>query len=92
VFFGFRPAYLLLKNTTTAGNSWHILDVARGTYNVQGPELRANESVAESIFTVGDFVSNGFKLRDTNQAWNKSGDVYIFAAFAEAPQKFALAR
>jgi hypothetical protein len=31
-----------------------------------------------------DIISNGFKLRDTNAAWNNdSGDTYIYMAFAE---------
>ena len=32
-----------------------------------------------------DFLSNGFKLRDGDFATNKSGEPYIFLAFAEAP-------
>jgi hypothetical protein len=92
VFTGMRPAFVMLKNTTTAGNAWHMIDTARGTYNVYGPSLDANASSAEITYTICDLLSNGFKLRDTNQAWNKSGDVYIFMAFASNPFKFALAR
>jgi hypothetical protein len=92
VFTGMRPAFVMLKNTTTAGNAWHMIDTARGTYNVYGPSLDANASSAEITYTICDLLSNGFKLRDTNQAWNKSGDVYIFMAFASNPFKFANAR
>jgi len=92
VFTGMRPAFVMLKNTTTAGNAWHMIDTARGTYNVYGPSLDANFSGAEITYTICDLLSNGLKLRDTNQAWNKSGDVYIFMAFASNPFKFALAR
>ena len=92
VFTGMRPAFVMLKNTTTAGNSWHMIDTARGTYNVYGPSLDANASSAEITYTICDLLSNGFKLRDTNQAWNKSGDLYIYMAFASNPFKTSLAR
>ena len=32
-----------------------------------------------------DFLSNGFKLRDSNNKVNASNDVYIYCAWAEAP-------
>lgn len=92
VYFGFRPAFVMLKNTTTAGNDWQMIDVVRGTYNVEGPTLVANYSGAENTYTICDFLSNGVKFRDTNQAWNKSGDLYIYMAFASNPFKTSLAR
>jgi hypothetical protein len=32
-----------------------------------------------------DFLSNGFKMKSTNHDSNKSGDSYIYMAFAEEP-------
>jgi hypothetical protein len=32
-----------------------------------------------------DFLSNGFKHRTTDTAWNGSGDEYIWIAFAAEP-------
>ena len=72
--------------------SWHVYDSARNTYNVMDLELNPNNSGAEATFTTLDFVSNGFKLRNTNSAFNSSGATYIYAAFAENPLKFSLAR
>jgi hypothetical protein len=92
VYTGFKPEFFLLKNSTSAGNSWHILDTVRGTFNVYGPSLANHTNAAEVTYTIGDVLSNGFKLRDTNQAWNGSGDVYIYMAFAENPFKYSLAR
>jgi hypothetical protein len=92
VYTGFKPAFFLLKNSTSAGNSWHILDTVRGTFNVYGPSLANHTNAAEVTYTIGDVLSNGFKLRDTNAAWNGSGDVYIYMAFAENPFKYSLAR
>jgi hypothetical protein len=39
-----------------------------------------------------DILSNGFKMRDGTAFDNGSGNVYIYAAFAENPFKYALAR
>jgi hypothetical protein len=39
-----------------------------------------------------DFVSNGFKVRNSGSYINTSGATFIFMAFAEAPFKFANAR
>jgi hypothetical protein len=39
-----------------------------------------------------DILSNGFKMRGSYTDFNASGGSYIFAAFAEAPFKYALAR
>jgi hypothetical protein len=41
-----------------------------------------------------DIVSNGFKVRNdtTFQQVNQTSANYIFAAFAEVPSKYALAR
>ena len=77
-----------------------MYDNKRGAYNLNGQKLAANLSVEENNGTdLGDsssgvdFLSNGFKIRNTTGAnHNTNGATYILAAFAEAPQKFALAR
>ncbi len=40
----------------------------------------------------GDFTSNGFKIRNSSTLDNANGGTYIFAAFAENPFKYSLAR
>jgi len=93
VFCGFRPAYLLVKCSSTGSTDWTVYDATRSPYNVVGDVLVPNLSSAEFTGITGpDIVSNGFKLRDANSSRNSSGQTYIFAAFASAPQKFALAR
>jgi hypothetical protein len=92
VYTGFRPAYLLIKRTTSAYD-WWILDAARGTVNAVRGRLYANDSGAESTtYPYVDFLSNGFKLRDADGGNNASGEPYIYACFASAPFKYALAR
>ncbi len=92
VYCGFRPRFILAKRTDTTGD-WVMTDAARAPYNVVTPRLFANVSDAESTATSPyDFLSNGFKLRNTNANENASGGTYIFMAFAEHPFQYARAR
>ena len=93
VFTNFRSRFIMFKNTTTGSTNWQINDSARDTFNVANKRLSPSTSDAEATnFNFGDFLSNGFKIRQTDQTWNKNGDTYIYAAFAENPFKFANAR
>ena len=91
VFTGFRPAFVLIKGTS-AGYIWTIEDNKRDTYNPETKYLQPQASDAEGTFTTQDFVSNGFKIRTTDTAWNGNGITYIYMAFAENPFKYSLAR
>lgn len=85
VFCGFRPAFLLIKQTNGTGD-WYLLDSKRATYNPSEPQVIPNSSASETSYTGwGDLLSNGFKIRRTDSAWNGSGSTYIYAAFAENP-------
>ena len=91
VYTGFRPRYVLLKSSS-ASASWYVHDTARDPYNVTTNSLYPNLSAAEDQgFLNLDILSNGFKLRTTTSN-NANGTTYIYAAFAESPFKFALAR
>jgi hypothetical protein len=93
IYTGFRPAYVMVKPSSAAG-SWWINDDMRDTYNVNDHRINANTSDAEATsgFTQQDFLSNGFKWRNSDSAWNGSGVTYIYMAFAENPFKYSLAR
>ena len=93
VFCGFRPAFVMVKVTSAVVN-WWIQDTSRSPSNVSDDRLFPNLSNAEAVNSVYniDFLSNGFKVRGTGTATNDNGATYIFAAFAESPFKFALAR
>lgn len=92
IYTGFRPKFILLKDTSTATYAWYIWDTARATYNAVGPELYPNLSSVEATATNLDIVSNGFKVRSTGGNINANGSVFIYAAFAESPFKNSLAR
>lgn len=85
VYTGFKPAMIIIKNTTNS-NDWVILDNKRNTFNLTDKTLFPDLSVAEDTTSANmDFLSNGFKIRDTRGADNTSSSVYIYLAFAESP-------
>ena len=86
VYTGFKPAFVMIKAATTAGQNWLVQDSKRPAYNPTSGRLFANTSGAENTDTeLPDFLSNGFKVRSTSYGTNKSGETYIFMAFAENP-------
>jgi len=91
VHTGFKVAFLLVKSSTLS-ESWYLYDNKRNTFNVVDKEIRADHSYAEGTFTTADFLSNGFKIRATDSAYNQNGATYIYLAFAESPFKNARAR
>jgi hypothetical protein len=94
VYLGFRPRYLLIKGTDNTTRRWNIVDTARSAYNVSGLRLYADVPNTEDPGggATFDLLSNGFKLRDSDGNFNASGVTYIYAAFAENPFKYSLAR
>ena len=92
VYTGFRPAWVMVKKTDGSG-AWWIIDAVRDVDNVTGKYLMAdspNQESNGSDYTSFDFVSNGFKIRNTSTAFNSGTHIYM--AFAEAPFKYANAR
>ena len=92
VYTGFKPAWLMIKQINTTGN-WALSDNKRnntGGGNFVSHTLAANLNNNESHFGGGsgnkqDYLSNGFKIRDTGGYANTNGGTYIYMAFAEAP-------
>ena len=86
VFLGFRPAYVIVKRSSTTGN-WVIWDNKRQTFNLLHKRLYTNLSDTEyDGDALGvDFLSNGFKIRTSTAEWNGDGDTMVYMAFAEAP-------
>ena len=84
IYTGFKPAWLLVKDSSALEN-WMMYDNKRDPFNEVDANLKANESNAESDFDVMDFVSNGFKIRQTSGDTNNNGNKYIYLAFAEHP-------
>ncbi len=93
IYTGFRPAFLILKQTDTT-RDWQIHDTARNPNNVSQYHLKANDAGAEGSGSGAylDIVSNGFKLRTSGAGHNNSGGTYMYMAFAENPFKNSNAR
>ena len=90
VYTGFRPAFIMMKESSASGQGWCIKTSASNSHtgNQNNYFLNAANSNAEhtSDTTFGvDFLSNGFKIRSTDGIMNGSGDTFIYMAFAEFP-------
>jgi hypothetical protein len=82
----FKPAWLMVKRTDSAGYDWQIWDTKRSPINpITNQALFPNGTTAEGGTSVLDFLSNGFKWKSTGAWLNASGGIYIYMAFAEAP-------
>jgi hypothetical protein len=100
VYCGFKPAFVLIKDTTLNPSSWILLDSSRDSVNPCTHKLFPNYSGEENVSSPAgatsstnhvDLLSNGFKLRSSN-SWSNYSDTYIFAAFAESPFQTANAK
>ena len=91
IYTGFKPAFVMLKAYIGSGENWAIYDKSRIGYNSSNYVLFPNLTNVENAATTHiDLLSNGFKLRSGNN--NLSSYSYIYAAFAEHPFKYSLAR
>jgi hypothetical protein len=85
VYTGFKPAFVMLKNSASSGTDWQIYDDKRLGYNGGDRSLAPNTTAAEETGQGKiDFLSNGFKLRTTSANQNASA-LYVYMAFAEEP-------
>jgi len=87
IYTGFRPAFILLKNTGNASAEWRIYDNKRDPSNVMTKCLQPHVTDAEQTTANIDFLSNGWKFRSnpSDGNFNQSGYSFIYMAFAEAP-------
>ena len=84
IYTGFKPAWILIKANSNY-KYWNIYDNKRDTYNSAtkrlAPSLQAGEDTQDGI----DFLSNGFKIRNSSTTLNESGTTILYMAFAENP-------
>ena len=85
VYLGFRPAWVMIKNIEAGSQEWYILDSKRDPDNPVGQYLSASSNAAEATYVFYDFLSDGFKLRNTGAAQNPDNQRIIYMAFAEQP-------
>jgi hypothetical protein len=86
VYTGFKPAFLMMKESSSAGGNWVMFDNKRDPSNVTKTRLFPNLTNADNTTrNYVDLLSNGFKLRDTDADHNQNGQTMIYMAFAENP-------
>ena len=87
VYTGFKPALIIIKDKDNAEN-WFIFDNKRPGYNLNANHLNPNSNTTETASTANtmDLLSNGFKMRATNNGINRSGgEGFTYLAIAENP-------
>ena len=81
---GFKPAFVLIKKSSSSGTNWMMYDNTRNVANPANNVLTANTSNAEVTSTNQiDFNSDGFQITGSSGGVNTSGDTYIYMAFAD---------
>ncbi len=89
VYTGFRPRLLVVKNIDASGG-WIVVDTKRETFNPVG-ELIAEWNDSYGQFDPAnvnmDILSNGFKLRNTDQKINSS-HTFMYMAWGDVPFKY----
>ena len=88
IYTGFKPAFLLWKQTNTGGQAWGLFDNKRDPHNFVSLRLTPDTNDSEGSPSAAgscDFLSNGFKWRSDFGSRNGNGGTYIYMAFAEAP-------
>jgi len=84
IYTGFKPAFIIVKNTAN-GHGWQLRDHKRTTFNELTNLMYANATSVEQSTDGIDFLSNGWKLRNSAGDNNASGNTYVYMAFAENP-------
>ena len=96
IYTGFRPAYIMIKPMDNVSSwSWH--DVVRSPHNESQEYLWYNSSNVQGTRAAFDIVSNGFKIRTTDNDYNYNSGYMLYYAVADMPlvatnDVFALAR
>jgi hypothetical protein len=95
IYCGFRPRFIMIKDYGNPASNWIIQDTSRSTFNMSTTTLAPNSIAAEATYSSSngiDFLSNGFKVRVAGTPVNTSGNGILYAAFAENPFNYSLAR
>jgi len=80
---GFAPAFVMVK-CFDQGEHWNIYDNKRGSSNALSPNLN-NVDRAMDDSPAMELVSNGFKIRTSDNNLSNAGDSFLYMAFAAEP-------
>ena len=84
IYTGFKPAFIITRNITSAVN-WGMFDDKRNPFNVVQNVLLPDNSAAETTGTAKhfDFLSNGFKVKNDSLQYNGNNENHIYMAFGQ---------
>ena len=81
----------MIKESGADGQSWNVFDNKRDSDGNSGnPTFRyvawnSNSVEGGAGSTAVEFLSNGLKIRNNDNAWNNASSTFIYAAWAESP-------
>ena len=84
VYTGFKPSFVMIKEISSSGYQWTIVDNKRSPSNSSSMKwLFPDNSGAETTESTWDLISNGFKQRANHSYVNHSG-THIYMAFGQS--------
>jgi len=89
VYTGFRPRMIFIKKNANSAD-WHNFDTARNIDNpvdsyISWDATTTNDTAASNSI---DFLSNGFKVRNSAAGLNTNGSTYVYGAWGDVPAKY----
>ena len=86
VYTGFKPAWVLIKETGATRN-WTMADSKSQTAGNGGVtnSHQANTTGAKDANERMDWLSDGFRIRTSSTTWNTSSGNFVYMCFAEHP-------
>ena len=88
VYTGFRPRLIYIKKNANSAD-WHVFDSRRNSNNPVNTFMLwdtdgGDDTAASNTI---NFLSNGFKLKNTASALNANGSTYVYGAWGDIPFK-----
>ena len=86
---GFRPSLVIIKNyadssgASNNGGNWGMWDNKREGYNPENEVLYANVTNAQGTTNFLDFFGSGFKITNSDSAFNNNNDRYLYFAVGQ---------
>ena len=84
VYTGFKPSFVMIKEKSSSGYQWTIVDNKRSSSNSSSMKwLFPDSNGSETTESTWDLLSNGFKQRANHSYVNHSG-THIYMAFGQS--------
>ena len=83
IYTGFRPSYLIVKQTNAA-DDWLYYDSGVSPTNVITRAMNQTTNSEATANRDTDFLSNGFKFRSSNGTMNESGATFLYMAIGQS--------